>query len=75
MYLWSALISASALAVGLIDGRVAVGAVVLGALVLFVVTAFPRLERWRASEETVAEPAAVPPPTSTIDDTAPGASR
>ena len=31
MYLWSALISASALAIGLIDGRLAVGAIILSA--------------------------------------------
>ena len=43
MYLWSGLISASALAVGLIDGRLAAGAVLAGALVLFLVTALPRL--------------------------------
>ncbi len=58
MYLWSALISASALAVGLIDGRLAVGAIVLGAAVLFVITAYPRLDRWRAREQQV--PAQVP---------------
>lgn len=43
MYLWSALISGSALAVGLIDGRLAAGAVLLGATALFLVTALPRL--------------------------------
>jgi UDP-GlcNAc:undecaprenyl-phosphate GlcNAc-1-phosphate transferase len=43
MYLWSALISASALAVGLIDGRLAAGAVLAAAAVLFAVTALPRL--------------------------------
>ena len=43
MYLWSGLISASALAVGLIDGRLAAGAVLTGAIVLFLVTALPRL--------------------------------
>jgi UDP-GlcNAc:undecaprenyl-phosphate GlcNAc-1-phosphate transferase len=47
MYLWSALISASALAVGLIDGRLAAGAVLAGALVLFAVTALPRLTERR----------------------------
>jgi UDP-GlcNAc:undecaprenyl-phosphate GlcNAc-1-phosphate transferase len=47
MYLWSALISASALAVGLIDGRTTVGLVLLAALVLFLVTALPALDRWR----------------------------
>ena len=33
MYLWSALISASALAIGLIDGRLAVGAIITSAIV------------------------------------------
>jgi UDP-GlcNAc:undecaprenyl-phosphate GlcNAc-1-phosphate transferase len=47
MYLWSGLISASALAVGLIDGRLAAGAVLAGALVLFGVTALPRLTERR----------------------------
>jgi UDP-GlcNAc:undecaprenyl-phosphate GlcNAc-1-phosphate transferase len=47
MYLWSALISASALAVGLIDGRTTVGLVLLAALALFLVTALPALDRWR----------------------------
>jgi UDP-GlcNAc:undecaprenyl-phosphate/decaprenyl-phosphate GlcNAc-1-phosphate transferase len=62
MYLWSGLISASALAVGLIDGRLAVGAIILSALVLFLVTALPRLSRWRGRSEagvdaTVSSPA------------------
>src|SRR5712691_13391917 len=43
MYLWSALISASGLAVGFITGWAAAGAVMLGAVVLFLVTALPRL--------------------------------
>ncbi|MBI3648306.1 MAG: undecaprenyl/decaprenyl-phosphate alpha-N-acetylglucosaminyl 1-phosphate transferase [Actinobacteria bacterium] len=43
MYLWSVLIAASGLAVGFIDGRLAAGAVMLGAVVLFLVTALPRL--------------------------------
>jgi UDP-GlcNAc:undecaprenyl-phosphate GlcNAc-1-phosphate transferase len=47
MYLWSALISGSALAVGLIDGRLAAGAVLAGAAVLFAVTALPRLTERR----------------------------
>ena len=47
MYLWSALISASALAVGLIDGRLAAGAVLAGAVILFLVTALPRLTERR----------------------------
>jgi UDP-GlcNAc:undecaprenyl-phosphate GlcNAc-1-phosphate transferase len=47
MYLWSALLSASALAVGFIDGRLAAGAVLVGAVVLFLVTALPRLTERR----------------------------
>jgi UDP-GlcNAc:undecaprenyl-phosphate/decaprenyl-phosphate GlcNAc-1-phosphate transferase len=47
MYLWSALISGSALAVGVIDGRVAVGAILVGAMLLFLFTALPRLSRGR----------------------------
>jgi UDP-GlcNAc:undecaprenyl-phosphate GlcNAc-1-phosphate transferase len=43
MYLWSALIAASGLAVGFIDGRFAAGAVLVGALALFLITALPRL--------------------------------
>ena len=56
MYLWSALISASALAIGLIDGRLAVGAIITSAIVLFAVTALPRLARWRSRAEAAAEP-------------------
>jgi hypothetical protein len=47
MYLWSALISASALAVGLIDGRMVVGTIVVASVTLFAVTALPRLAGWR----------------------------
>jgi len=47
MYLWSALLAASGLAIGLIDGRAAVGIVLLVALVLFVVTAGPRVTERR----------------------------
>jgi UDP-GlcNAc:undecaprenyl-phosphate/decaprenyl-phosphate GlcNAc-1-phosphate transferase len=47
MYLWSVLISGSALAVGLINGRWTVGLILLGALMLFLVTALPALDRWR----------------------------
>ena len=51
MYLWSALISGSALAVGLIDGRLAAGSVVLAAVLVFAATVLPRLleRRRRAS--------------------------
>ncbi len=47
MYLWSALISGSALAVGLIDGRVTVGLILLGALLLFLATVLPRVAERR----------------------------
>jgi UDP-GlcNAc:undecaprenyl-phosphate GlcNAc-1-phosphate transferase len=43
MYLWSALVSAGALAVGLINGRFVVGMILFGAAALFLVTALPRL--------------------------------
>jgi UDP-GlcNAc:undecaprenyl-phosphate GlcNAc-1-phosphate transferase len=43
MYLWSALLAGSALAIGWVDGRVAVGVILGTALVLFLVTALPRL--------------------------------
>ncbi len=64
MYLWSALISASALAVGLIDGRLAVGVIVVVAVLLFVVTAYPRLDRWRGRVEvaTRTSPSIAPRP-------------
>jgi UDP-GlcNAc:undecaprenyl-phosphate GlcNAc-1-phosphate transferase len=45
MYLWSALLAGSALAVGLINGRLAVGAILVLAGVLFLITALPRLVR------------------------------
>jgi UDP-GlcNAc:undecaprenyl-phosphate/decaprenyl-phosphate GlcNAc-1-phosphate transferase len=67
MYLWSALISASALAIGLIDGRLAVGAIILSAVVLFGVTALPRLARWRGRSEAAAEPAPAPPIEEGVD--------
>jgi len=43
MYLWSALLSLSGLAIGMIDGRLVVGLILLGAVTLFLVTALPRL--------------------------------
>ncbi|MGZ5307476.1 MAG: glycosyltransferase family 4 protein [Actinomycetota bacterium] len=61
MYLWSALISGSTLAIGLIDGRLAVGTIILSAIVLFAVTALPRLIRWHRRSEPAAEPAPAPP--------------
>jgi len=64
MYLWSALISASALAVGLINGRLVVGIIMVVAVLLFAMTAYPRLERWRGGAEVgdEAEPAHPPAP-------------
>lgn len=73
MYLWSALISASALAVGLIDGRTAVGLVLLAALALFLVTALPALDRWRrrnggdGSAGATASIATAPRPAAPVD--------
>ena len=65
MYLWSALISASALAVGLIDGRATVGLILLGALALFLVTALPALDRWRRRGDQPPEaPPRAPAPSS-----------
>ncbi len=52
MYLWSALLSGSGLAVGLINGRFAVGLILVGALALFLVTLLPQLlERRRGDGE------------------------
>ena len=51
MYLWSALVCGAALAIGTIDGGLVAGAIVGCALVLFLVTALPRLlERRRNGE-------------------------
>ena len=47
MYLWSALVSAAGLAVGLVDGRAVVAGLLAGVLVLFAITVFPRLARSR----------------------------
>ncbi|HSL10069.1 MAG TPA: MraY family glycosyltransferase [Actinomycetota bacterium] len=43
MYLWSVLIAGSALAVGLIDGRLQVGLILVAAVALFLATVLPRL--------------------------------
>jgi UDP-GlcNAc:undecaprenyl-phosphate GlcNAc-1-phosphate transferase len=52
MYLWSLLLSLSGLAVGLIDGRFVVGMILIGASLLFLVTAGPRLaERRRNGDD------------------------
>ena len=75
MYLWSALVCGSALAIGVIDGLLVAGVIVAGAVTLFLVTALPRLlERRRngdangggeeAGAEDPAEPAGATMPTS-----------
>ena len=51
MYLWSALVCGSALAIGTIDGRLIAGAIVGCALILFLVTALPRLLERRHNGE------------------------
>ena len=71
MYLWSALISASALAIGLIDGRLAVGAIILSLVALFAVTALPRLARWRGRAEPAAGAAPEPPVEESADQPCP----
>jgi UDP-GlcNAc:undecaprenyl-phosphate GlcNAc-1-phosphate transferase len=43
LYLWSTLISGSVLALGLVQSRFAVGVIVIGAALLFLITALPRL--------------------------------
>jgi UDP-GlcNAc:undecaprenyl-phosphate GlcNAc-1-phosphate transferase len=65
MYLWSALISASALAVALLNGRLLVGGIGMAALLIIVATAIPRA--WpgiraarRSTEEAQAAAAAEP---------------
>jgi UDP-GlcNAc:undecaprenyl-phosphate GlcNAc-1-phosphate transferase len=47
MYLWSALLAGSALAVGLITGQLVAGLILIGAGLLFVFTAFPRFTERR----------------------------
>ena len=47
MYLWSALLSGSGLAIGLIDGRLVVGVILLGIAALFLATALPLLTAHR----------------------------
>jgi UDP-GlcNAc:undecaprenyl-phosphate GlcNAc-1-phosphate transferase len=45
MYLWSGLVAAAMLAVGLIDGRALIGGLLVAVAALFAATAFPRLAR------------------------------
>jgi UDP-GlcNAc:undecaprenyl-phosphate GlcNAc-1-phosphate transferase len=66
MYLWSALVSGSALAIGVIDTRLVAGAIVGCALVLFLVTALPRfLERRRNGDANGRHVG--PSPATTVD--------
>lgn len=62
LYVWSALISGCALAVGLIDGRLAVGAVILAAMAVVGLTLLPRLRRRRRAGEAAGGPALAPVP-------------
>jgi UDP-GlcNAc:undecaprenyl-phosphate GlcNAc-1-phosphate transferase len=55
MYLWSLLLSLSGLAIGLIDGRFVVGMILIGASLLFLVTAGPRLAERRRNGDDEAE--------------------
>jgi UDP-GlcNAc:undecaprenyl-phosphate GlcNAc-1-phosphate transferase len=77
MYLWSALVCGSALAIGVIDGLLVAGAIVAGAVMLFLVTALPRLlERRRngdANGDDADARAADPAGTSEAAMSAPGA--
>jgi UDP-GlcNAc:undecaprenyl-phosphate GlcNAc-1-phosphate transferase len=63
MYLWSVLISGSALAIGDIDGRLTVGAILAGAALLFLFTALPRFSRGRRNGDLShpPDPGADPP--------------
>lgn len=49
MYLWTALIAVSGLAVGFINGRLPVGLIMLAAVALFLATALPRLTEGRGN--------------------------
>jgi hypothetical protein len=67
MYLWSALVSAGALAVGLIDGRLFVGMLVAGLIIigagsLFVITALPRFAERRGNGNGSASGSSDAPP-------------
>jgi UDP-GlcNAc:undecaprenyl-phosphate/decaprenyl-phosphate GlcNAc-1-phosphate transferase len=55
MYLWSILISGTALAVALINGRLVVGSIALGAAIVIVGTAFPRVWSSRTRQARRAE--------------------
>jgi UDP-GlcNAc:undecaprenyl-phosphate GlcNAc-1-phosphate transferase len=73
MYLWSALVSGSALAIGVIDGWLVAGAIVVGAIILFLVTALPRLLERRRNGDlhgiVIDRPPVEVPETSPSNDT------
>jgi UDP-GlcNAc:undecaprenyl-phosphate GlcNAc-1-phosphate transferase len=85
MYLWSALVCGSALAIGTIDGRLVAGAIVGCALVLFLMTALPRLLEHRRNGDlngrhmahsegkhaATAKPKSAPAPVAPAADAAP----
>jgi len=74
MYLWSALVCGSALAIGVIDARLVAGVIVGCALVLFLMTALPRLLERRRNGEYDGRHAAHPAGTSAAGGETPGAS-
>jgi UDP-GlcNAc:undecaprenyl-phosphate GlcNAc-1-phosphate transferase len=80
MYLWSALVCGSALAIGVIDTRLVAGAIVGCAIVLFLVTALPRLLERRRNGEANGKHArprhakAVGPPHPPVTSTGPAGS-
>ena len=56
MYLWSVLLSGCALAVALLNGRLLVGSICLGSVLIIVATALPRMGRLRGRRPPRAEP-------------------
>jgi UDP-N-acetylmuramyl pentapeptide phosphotransferase/UDP-N-acetylglucosamine-1-phosphate transferase len=71
MYLWSGLVCGSALAIGVIDGFLVAGVIVGCALVLFLVTALPRLLERRRNGEANGKDGELPDPEPEEDQTLP----
>jgi UDP-GlcNAc:undecaprenyl-phosphate GlcNAc-1-phosphate transferase len=67
MYLWSALISGSAVAIALINGRPIVALILVAAGSVFLVTALPRMARRRGPNGVHAIAVAEDPPGATAD--------
>jgi UDP-GlcNAc:undecaprenyl-phosphate GlcNAc-1-phosphate transferase len=67
MYLWSALLAGSTLAIGAIDGRVALGVTLVGAAILFLVTALPRLLEHRRNGSSNGRPGEEAPAPTVVD--------